>query len=224
MKEQKLKALSTIEIFQDLTQREVEEIDQTTKMSTSEPGRVFYTPEESGEVLFLLKRGRVQIYRLSPSGKKIVVATLEAGAIFGEMSLIGQGMHNTFAEAIETCTLCVMSRADVERLILNKPRVAMRIMQAMANRLMEVESQLEDIAFKSIPARMAELLLKLTDPANDPAVLEGYSHQDLAEMLGTYRETATITLNDFKSKGWIEISRKRIALLDREALQAQIQP
>jgi CRP/FNR family cyclic AMP-dependent transcriptional regulator len=89
---------------------------------------------------------------------------------------------------------------------------------------MEVESQLEDIAFKSIPARMAELLLKLTDPANDPAVLEGYSHQDLAEMLGTYRETATITLNDFKSKGWIEISRKRIALLDREALQAQIQP
>jgi CRP/FNR family cyclic AMP-dependent transcriptional regulator len=223
MKEQKLKALLTIEIFQDLTQREIEQIDHATIMSTSEPGRVFYTPEESGEVLFLLKQGRVQLYRLSPSGKKIIVATLEAGSIFGEMSLIGQGMHNTFAEAIEPCTLCVMSKADVEQLILTKPKVAMRIMQAMANRLMEAESQLEDIAFKSIPARMADLLLKLTDQASDPAVLVGYSHQDLAEMLGTYRETATITLNEFKSKGWIDINRKRVTLLDREALQAQIQ-
>ncbi|MGD8813476.1 MAG: Crp/Fnr family transcriptional regulator [Anaerolineales bacterium] len=223
MKETKLKALSTIEIFQDLTPQEVEEIDHATKMSTSQPGRVFYTPEETGEVLFLLKHGRVQLYRLSASGKKIVVATLEPGAIFGEMSLVGQGMHNTFAEALDACTLCVMSRADVERLILNKPKVAMRIMQAMANRLMDAESQLEDIAFKSITSRLANLLIRLTDQSVDPDTLKGYSHQDLAEMLGTYRETATQTLNDFKNNGWIEISRKQITILDREALRSQIQ-
>ena len=69
MNEYKLECLSAIEIFQDLTEQEVQEIDQATKMSTCEPGRVFYTPEETGEVLFLLKKGRVQLYRLSPVGK-----------------------------------------------------------------------------------------------------------------------------------------------------------
>jgi len=224
MKEPKLQALSAIEIFQDLTGQEVEEIDQATKMSTCEPGRVFYTPEETGEVLFLLKQGRVQLYRLSPDGKKLVVAVLERGSVFGEMSLVGQGMHNTFAEAIEDCTLCVMSKTDVERLILTKPNVAMRIMQAMAQRLTDAETQLEEIAFMSVPSRLANLLLKLTDQETITSIIKGYTHQDLAEMLGTYRETTTQTLNQFKSSGWIEIGRKHIEILDRDALQSQAGP
>jgi CRP-like cAMP-binding protein len=106
-------------------------------------------PEESGEVLFLLKKGRVQLYRLSPGGKKLVVATLGPGAIFGEMSLVGQGMHNTFAEAVDDCMLCVMSRADVERLMREKPEVAFRFAEALGDRLSQVEERLEEIAFKS---------------------------------------------------------------------------
>lgn len=221
MQEPKLKALSAIEIFQDLSEKEFQEVDQATKMSTCEPGRVFYTPDESGEVLFLLKMGRVQLYRLSPDGKKLVMAELERGSVFGEMSLIGQGMHNTFAEAIEDCTLCVMSRADVERLIMTKPKVAMRIMQSMARRLTEAEERLEDLAFKSIPSRLASLLLKLT---GQDSIIVGYTHQDLAEMLGTYRETTTQTLNDFKNQGWIKIGRKSIEILDRESLDLQAGP
>ncbi|NIS80869.1 MAG: cyclic nucleotide-binding domain-containing protein, partial [Anaerolineales bacterium] len=124
MDDRKLKGLSQIHIFQDLSRQEVVEIDNATTMTTCEPGRVFYSPDENGEVLFLLKKGRVHLYRLSPEGKKFVVAELGPGAIFGEMSLLGQGMHNTFAESIDDCTLCVMSRLDVERLILDKPRVA----------------------------------------------------------------------------------------------------
>jgi CRP-like cAMP-binding protein len=221
MEEPKLKALSAIEIFQDLSEQEFQEVDQATKMSTCEPGRVFYTPEETGEVLFLLKQGRVQLYRLSLDGKKLVMAELERGSVFGEMSLVGQGMHNTFAEAVEDCTLCVMSRADVERLILTKPKVAMRIMQSMAQRLTEAEERLEDIAFKSIPSRLASLLLKLTDQETVTTTIKGYTHQDLAEMLGTYRETTTQTLNDFKGQGWIKIGRKSIEILDRQSLEAQ---
>jgi CRP-like cAMP-binding protein len=214
----KLKALSKIDIFQDLTEEEVREIDRATTMSTTSPGRVFYAPEETGEVLFLLKKGRVQLYRLSPEGKKLVVAELGEGAIFGEMSLVGQGMHNTFAEAVEECTLCVMSRVDVERLLLDKPMVAVRFMEAMAARLRESEEKLEEIAFKSIPARLSTLLLKLSRSSQDSSIVAGYTHQDLAEMLGTYRETTTQTLNEFKNKGWVEISRKHIEILQPDAL------
>ncbi|MGD8555501.1 MAG: Crp/Fnr family transcriptional regulator [Anaerolineales bacterium] len=219
----KLKALSQIEIFRDLTPQEMEEIDRAITMSTCEPGRVFYAPEETGEVLFLLKSGRVQLYRLSPSGKKLVVAVLEPGAIFGEMSLVGQGMHNTFAEAIEPCTLCAMSRGDVERLILSKPKVGVRILEIMARRLSESETKLEELAFKSIPGRLASLLLKLSEKAGPGDLVQGYTHQDLAEMVGTYRETTTQTLNEFKNQGLIAIARKRITILDRRGLQAQAQ-
>ena len=219
METNKLQALSKIEIFQDLSEAEVKEMDRQTTMTTCEPGRVFYAPEETGEVLFLLKKGRVQLYRLSPEGKKLVVAVLEPGAIFGEMSLVGQGMHNTFAESIEECLICVMSRVDVERMIKDKPQIAIRFMEAMANRLYDAEEKMEDFAFKSIPIRLAGLLIKLAQNDQGDKKVTGFTHQDLAEMLGTYRETTTQTLNDFKEQGWIEIGRKEITLLHMDKLE-----
>jgi CRP-like cAMP-binding protein len=210
--------LSNIDIFQDLAPGEVDLLDRQVTMTTCVTGRIFYTPDETGEALFLLKKGRVQLYRLSPDGKKLIVAVLHEGTIFGEMSLIGQGMHNTFAEAVDDCTLCVMSRSDVERLIHEKPQVAMRFMEAMAKRLQATESKLEDIAFKGIPARLAGLLLELAPESQDGVEVIGFTHQDLAEMIGTYRETTTQVLNNFKDKGWIEIGRKHIQLLNTEAL------
>ena len=218
MDNQKYLGLSNIDIFQDLSPDDLKEMDQTTTMSTCEPGRVFYAPEDTGEVLFLLKKGRVQLYRLSQDGKKLIVAILEEGSIFGEMSFIGQGMHNTFAESIDDCTLCVMSRQDIENLIQEKPLVGIRFMEAMAVRLQKTEAKLEELAFKGIPARLSSLLLSLSAEENGASIVDGYTHQDLAEMLGTYRETTTQILNNFKGAGWIEIGRKRIVLLDQEAI------
>jgi CRP-like cAMP-binding protein len=218
MDNQKYLGLSNIDIFQDLSPDDLKEMDQKTTMSTCEPGRVFYAPEDTGEVLFLLKKGRVQLYRLSPDGKKLIVAILEEGSIFGEMSFVGQGMHNTFAESIDDCTLCVMSRQDIENLIHEKPQVGIRFMEAMADRLQKTEAKLEELAFKGIPARLSSLLLSLSSEDNGASIVDGYTHQDLAEMLGTYRETTTQILNNFKGAGWIEIGRKRIVLLDQEAI------
>ncbi len=219
MQDIKLTYLSNIDIFKDLTQSELAEMDRQITMSSSPAGKMFYMPEDSGEVLFLLKKGRVQLYRISPNGKKLVVATLGPGAIFGEMSLVGQGMHNTFAESIDECLLCVMSRADVERLMREKPMVAFRFVEALGERLTRLESRLEDIAFKSIPARLASLLLRLASEEGDGMHIDGYTHQDLGEMLGTYRETITQTLNEFKGDGYVDISRKHIEILDRASLE-----
>lgn len=217
--DQKLTYLQMVDIFQDLSPEEMTEMDRTTTMSTCKRGKIFYQPEDTTEVLFILKKGRVQLYRISAEGKKLVVATIGAGGIFGEMSIIGQGMQNAFAEAADDCLLCVMSRHDVERLILSKPPVALRIMQVMANRLTQAEAQLEDMAFKGIPARMAAHLLRLQAEHGDS--IYGYTHQDLAEAVGTYRETATQTLNEFKAGGLIDIGRKRINIVDPAGLALQ---
>lgn len=214
----KVQLLSDTDIFRDLTSRELEEISRQTAMSTCRRGKVFYTPGETGEVLFILKKGRVNLYRINPDGKKLVTASVEPGTVFGEMSLVGQGMHDTFAEAAEECTLCVMSRSDVEHLLLSKPRVGLRFMELIANRLREVEARMETVAFKSVPARLAASLLDLVHDG-DPNI-SGVSHQDLADMVGTYRETVTRILNEFRTEGYINLGRLNVTILKPDALRA----
>lgn len=215
---EKVGYLRMVDIFQDLSEDEIAEIDRTTTLTTARRGRIFYMPEDTSEVLFLLRQGRVQLYRISAEGKKLVIGTIGPGAVFGEMTLIGQGMHNSFAEALEDCVLCVMSREQVERLLAAKPRVALRIFEALGRRLKDAEARLEEIGFRGIPARLASLLLQVADEQGGDTIV-GFTHQDLSERIGTYRETTTQTLNGFRSQGLVEIGRKRIVLLDRDGLR-----
>jgi CRP/FNR family transcriptional regulator, cyclic AMP receptor protein len=218
MKAEKVAYFNDMDFFSDLTCRELDELNLMATMTAVQKGKVFYRPGEAGEVLFLVKQGRVQLYRISLEGKKLILDTLGPGAIFGEMSLIGQRMYNTFAEAVDDCLICVMSRSDVERLILDKPAVGLRMLEMTGRRLREVEIRLEDMAFKGVPARLASLLVRLS--SQHGLVIEGMTHQELAETIGTYRETATQILNDLKLRGLIEIGRKRITILDIDGLRA----
>ncbi len=207
--------LSVEDIFRDLSPQERQEVEHSFSETTFRRGEVIYTPEE--ENLFLLKRGIVQLYRLTREGEKRVIDTLGPGIIFGEMSLIGQGMYNTFAQAVEDCTLGTMERTALERLLLQRPRVALRIVEGVGKRLSEAESLLEDITFKGVSARLASLLLRLMKEQGP--VIAGYTHQALADTIGTYRETTTQTLGVFKRQGLIRIGRKRLQILDVEGLR-----
>jgi CRP/FNR family cyclic AMP-dependent transcriptional regulator len=213
--------LSSVEIFQDLPPTEMKHLEEVTSMVTAPSGRVFFNPAESAEVLFILKKGEVAISRISPDGKKLILTTLGSGTIFGEMAIIGQRMHETFAEALTECVICVMSRRDVEDLLLADPRIAVRLVKALGERLTQAEARLEEMAFRPVPARLASLLVRLgteTDWRGRP-IVQGLTHQQIAELVGTYRETATTILGQFRTDGLIEIGRRRIILLDIQGLQ-----
>jgi CRP/FNR family cyclic AMP-dependent transcriptional regulator len=219
---QKINALSSLsesDIFCDLSPEEVDQMANMATVTTYSRGQVFYTPDQAGEVLFLLKHGKAQLYRVSPDGEKQVVATLEAGTVFGEMSLLAQGMYGVSAEALEDCRVWVMSRADLERMLTSHPKFALRVVETLAIRLKEAVARLEDITFKKIPARLASVLLRLNQEASQKGEIVGYTHQDLAEMIGTYRETTTQTLSAFRRQGLVKVRRKRVQLLDVEGLK-----
>jgi CRP/FNR family transcriptional regulator, cyclic AMP receptor protein len=213
--------LSMVEIFQDLAPADMEHLEQVTAMVTCERGRVFYNPDEPAEVLFILKRGEVAISRISPDGRKLTIDTLGPGSIFGEMSVVGQRMYDHYAEALTECVICVMSRLDVEELLIADPRVSVRLIQALGERLARAEARIEEMAFKGVQSRVASLLLRLaldTDWRGRP-VLAGLTHQQLAELTGATRETVTVTLNQFRESGLVEIARKKVTLMDRAGLQ-----
>lgn len=153
----KLSLLSEVDIFRDLSKEEVEEIASMTNMVTCKKGYIFYRPDEQAEVLFLLKKGKVQVYTLTPEGKRLIVEAIGPGTFFGEMPLTAQSMHQSFAEATEDSTICVLSRYDMERLILQKPRVAVRLLDALSRRLQETQSRLEETALRNATARVCRM-------------------------------------------------------------------
>jgi CRP-like cAMP-binding protein len=219
MIEKKLSYLSGIDIFRDLNANEFAEIEPYVTTYSYGPGRMFYMPEDHGEVIFFLTEGKVQLYRLSLSGKKLVTAILGPGDFFGEMSVVGRGVHSTFAQSVDVCLISVMGRQDFVRLLHIKPQVALRFAEAMGSRMNLLEANLEELAFKNVPSRLASLLLRSAEEQGRAVEVNGFSHQDLGEMLGSYRETVTQTLNEFKANGLIDIGRKHITLLDRGSLE-----
>lgn len=213
----KLTHLSETRVFASLPPAEKTWLAESTTMVTCERGRVFYTPDEPGEVIFIVKRGRVDLYRLGLDGRKLVVATLEDHTIFGEMGLIGQRMYGCFAEAATDCLLCVLSRADLSRLIRRNPEVGLALLSEVSDRLQQREADLEALAFRALPTRLATLLLREADHFG---TINGYTHQDLAERLGTYRETVSQVLGRFRNERLVVVEPRRIRITDPDGLQA----
>ena len=203
-----------LDLFQGMTAEELREVERVTSTRTFPRGAVLYTPGETGEALFLLRAGAVQIYRMSPEGRKLVIAHLLPYSFFGEMSCIGQGMYDTFAEVTEDSTIVMMNCEVLNRLLASKPEIARRILESCGRRVLAAERQLEDTVFKGIPARVAALLLREADGDE----VDGLTHQDIAERLGVYRETATNALNELKAANLISIGRKHITIIDRARL------
>ena len=208
--------LQEMDLFAPLSPAERTWLIENTAMVTCERGRVFYSPDEAGEVIFILKRGKVDLYRLTADGRKLVTGTLNAHTIFGEMGLIGQRMYGCYAEAAEECLLCVLSRSDMQALVRRNPDVGLLLLAEVERRFQEREAELVATAFRGLPARLAALLLREADASG---TVVGLTHQDLAERLGTYRETVSQLLGRLRDEGLVSMERKRIRLLDTERLQ-----
>jgi CRP-like cAMP-binding protein len=218
--------MSEVDIFQDLDEAEMAAIGEAAPMKTYSAGELLYSPHDPVEALFILKSGRVRIFRISPDGKALTTALITPGTIFGEMVLLGQHMYDNFAEALEETVVCVMNRADVHRFLLGDPRIAARIAEILGNRLAEMERRLSDSYFKSVPERVAGTLVTLAKQhrrvgIGSASMTVSLTHEQLATLAGTSRETATKVLGDLAERGLIRLGRGRITLLDLDQISAE---
>lgn len=215
--------ISEVDIFRDLTAPEMDAIAAAAPMKTYSAGEILHSPQQPCEVLFILKRGRVRIFRVSADGRALTTAIVSPGTIFGEMALLGQRMYDNFAEALDDVTVCVMSRADVHKFLLSDARIAARITEILGRRLADLEQRLSDSVFKSVPQRIATTLATLATSSDTPAgrLRPGarhpqitLTHEQLAALAGTSRETTTKVLRDFADRGLLRLARGRITVLD----------
>lgn len=212
------------DLFRGLPPADVAAMGERAPMKRVEAGTLFFTAGQQTEVLFILKEGRVRLYRLSADGRAFTTAILEPGSVFGEMALMGQHLNDSYAEALDPCLICLMSRADVQTLLLGDPRIAVRIAEILGGRLIEAQTQLADFVFKRAPERLAALLLRLARKSHPllsaKEILEvRHTHEELADMMGVQRETVTKILKEWSDLGILELRRGRVRILNTMSLQ-----
>ena len=221
--EEKLRLLSMVDILEPLTSEEVKELSRRVPDTHFQRGQILYTPQETSEVLLMLKKGRVRIYRVSPDGREFTLTVVGAGTVFGEMPLTAQRLENAYAEAMEP-VVCKMRRPDFERLVMDKPQVGLKVMSVLSERLLLAEDRMEDIALKEVPTRLASFILQLIE-SEGVVTREGYkvpaqyTHRQVATMIGSKRETVTNAFTLLQQAGAVELKRRRIHVKNVETLK-----
>jgi len=222
--DEQIRLLTLVDIFEPLSREEIEQINWR-HLNTSVEGReTFYTPMDLCETLFVLQKGRVRIYRAPPEGREFTLAVLQSGTVFGDMVLTGQRLRNCYAQAVEESEVSAMCRADLERLIIDKPEVGLQLVHLLSNRLSTYETRLEDFALKEVPARLASLILLLIEgegirTATSYKIPTRYTHQQLGSMIGANREAVTRAFARLREVGAVETRRRYIYVENIEALE-----
>jgi CRP/FNR family transcriptional regulator, cyclic AMP receptor protein len=210
--------LRKVDIFQDLSREETEDLFKGIVLKECAPGTVFFAPEDSSERVFILKLGLVEVYRITAQGKRLVTRRIGPGTIFGEMGLLGQTLQGCFAEATESSLVCVATKDDILQLLRERPDIAIRLLDSIGNRLKSLEDRLEDAVFSPVKVRLARFLLSSLGPAASNAV-SGYTHAEIGDVIGALRQTVTEILSDLEGQGLVEVGRKQIRVINRPALE-----
>lgn len=224
-REERIRLLSMVDIFEPLSKGEIKQLNGQLPDRRLQRGEIFYTPEDRSERLFVLQKGRVRVYQMTPQGREFTLAVVETGTIFGEMALTAQRLQGAYAQALEPSQLSMMRREDLERLILEKPEVGLQITRILSERLHRYEIRLGDITLKDVPSRLASLILLLVE---SEGVMTGehrlkipthYTHQHLGTMVGANREAVTRAFGLLQDKGAVDLKRRLIYVRDIEALR-----
>jgi CRP/FNR family transcriptional regulator, cyclic AMP receptor protein len=212
------------EIFDGLTDADLAEMDDRFAMASFRKGELIYSPFDRGDALFLVESGRVRLFRSASDGRQVTLAMLDAGASFGQLSVLDTPLLDAYAEAMTDCVVRVLRVSDLERAVADHPRMALNLMRSLADRLRDAEDQIEALAFRPVPSRLAGKLLDLMDrygrvTPNGIRIDERFTHMQLAEMIGTSRETLTKVLNELRDAGLIDVRDRLIWVLDAHGLE-----
>jgi CRP-like cAMP-binding protein len=217
--------LKKVPILSDLHADALGRLAEKVEMKEIRRRQVIYLPGDPGGAVFFVNGGRVKISKVTRDGKELTLAYRGPGEVFGETCLIDGGPREEMAEAMENALVTEVERSEFERLLQAQALLGLRLSKILAQRRREVENKIENLVFKDVNAKLAELLLRLgteygVDDSRGTLVALKITHQEMANLIGSTRETVSLTLAQFKRKGLISTDGRKVILADREGLRA----
>ena len=227
MDEQK-KCLKELTVFSRLNNKEIELICQSGYEKAYKEGEIIFFENDSFKKLYLLVKGKVKLSMLSPEGKEKVMTILQQGDILGEISLFDQDPHPLTAEVMEEARLMIIPWENLESIIIDHPRLALKIIEALSKKTRLLTSQVRDLVFQDAAGRLASLLTRFKEDfgiemETGIKINLVLTHQEIANLLGTSRVTVTKMLNKFVKEGLIEMENRKIVIKDEKALSEKVQ-
>jgi CRP/FNR family cyclic AMP-dependent transcriptional regulator len=186
-------------------------------------GEYIFLPEELADKIFFLTEGSVKIGSYSDSGKEITKAILGKGEVFGESSLIGEEKRRDFAIALEETTICAVTLDEMKSLMRDHSALSLFLLRIMGSRMLEMEQRLESLVFKDSRSRVVEFLVQLGQRKGkrvgfETLVPRFMTHQEIANLTATSRQTVTTILNELRNKNILTFNRRRLLIRDMEQL------
>jgi CRP/FNR family cyclic AMP-dependent transcriptional regulator len=219
--------LQNVPLFQQLSEDDLQGIAPLFTEKKEKKGSILFLEGDTGGELFLIKSGVVKIYRLDEA-KEIILALFSDGDFFGEMSLISSGLtRSATAETLDACTLYVLKRSVFAQFMERSPKLILKLLETTMERLRQANEQIYDLTFLGVRSRIMKTIIRLSEQHGTPTP-EGLlinvklTHQQLANMVGTVRESVTKVLQEMLDDKLIQIDKKLITLINVDAIKYEI--
>ena len=212
--------ISQISFFEGLLVEEIEEVASIARKKSFSRGETLFLQGDEGSGFFVVVTGRVKIYKESPEGKEAIIHICGPMDQFGQVAVYAGRTFPASAQAIADSTLLFFPRSEFRDLIRRNPDLALSMLSSLSIRIRQVTSQLESLALKEVPGRLAAYLVYLQEQqGGENTVLLKISRGELASLLGTTPETLSRIMARLEEEGFIRVEKRTIAILDADALE-----
>lgn len=213
-----------VPLFQSLTEKELSAVCSIMILREFRTGEVIvHEDDNQGQTFFILVAGNVHVAVITAEGKKTILATLKRGEFFGEMALLDGEPRSASVVAAENCKLFMLYRKSFLDILQRFPKITIQMLVEMSKRLRNSNRQINTLSLMSVYGRVAEVIMRL---AREQGLRTGSitiipnrpTHQMIADMAGTSRETVSRVLSQLQKKHYITMDRKKMVILDEEKL------
>jgi len=227
MQDKSIWFLENIDVSTILCPQKISDTQDDDHLKVIKKGDYVYLPEEQSQLIYFIAEGRIKIGSTSDDGKEIIKAILNRGEVFGELSLVGETKRRDYAIAVSDTRLCCIESAQMTNLIKDHGTLSMFFMKMMGSKVLEMENRLESLVFKDSRSRIVEYIAELVKKRGQRVGYEWVvrnfiTHQEIANLTATSRQTVTTVLNELRTNEIITFNRKRLLVRDLDRLNAEI--
>ena len=211
-KTEALDSLRTIPLFSSVSDEDLESIASLLIERRFPKHKTIVEEGLSGDYMYVICEGRVKVTKLSGDGREKILELLEEGSFFGEMSLLDSAPRSASVKALTDVRILALARNDFLNVLRRSPDLALAVIHELTQRLRQQDEQASSLSFQRVKERTQGLLLRLAKEASSSEgrlATPALTHQQIADMIGTSRETVTRVVKRLKEQGWLEQKGKR---------------
>lgn len=223
----KLLLIRNYDLWANLTDEEYDELRIDHRFIEAGKGDYVYFEAQHHNKLYFIKEGFIRIGYIDEEGREVIKEIIQKGELFGQVTLERSNLHGEFAQAYKSnVSLCAFTIEDFEKLLQKKPGLALKYSKRVGAKLRNIENRLVNLLNKDVKARLVHFLYQLVEQNKGEQTSQGYcipnflTHEDIAQLIGSRRQTVTGVLNELEAEGLLVYERKSICIPDVKKLQS----